>query len=195
MASKRGHLPGQRKKNVDERPARFFLLRSRRHTDGSRTSQLGPLDPLLQEHESEYQYLFKRVYDEAHRNDVATLEHHYGLPNVARRLIEAFLAFRFPEMSGDLGPRLDRVTFDNAKKTRILRLLNTYSHAGAIAEPEHDLSLLAETQPVLLDVLEMMKVVDRDHYEGLEKLVAPSDGLPSADHSVTRAEHAAPELA
>lgn len=169
------HLPGQRKKRVDERPARFFLLRSLRHADGSRTSQLGPLDPLLQQHESEYQYLFRRVYDEAHRNDVATLEQHYGLPNVARRLVEAFLAFRFPEMSGDLGPRFDRVTFDNAKKTRILRLLNTYSHAGAIAEPEHDLSLLAETQPVLLDVLDMMKVVDKDHYEGLERLIAQKD--------------------
>ncbi len=165
------HLEGQRKKSIEKRPGRFFLLRSRRHSDGSRTSELGPLDPLLQEHESEYQYLFRRVYDEAHRDNVVQLEHHYGLPNIARRLLEAFLAFRFPEMSGDLGPRLDRVTFESAKKTRILRLLNTYSHAGAIADPEHDLSLLAETQPVLLDVLELMKNVDKDHYEGLERLV------------------------
>jgi wobble nucleotide-excising tRNase len=96
------------------------------------------------------------------------------LPNVARRLLEAFLAFRFPEMSGDLQPRLDRVSFDNAKKTRILRLLNTYSHAGAISDPEHDLSLLAETQPVLREVLELMEAVDRDHYLGLIKMVAPS---------------------
>lgn len=170
------HLPKQNSPHIERRPGRFFLLRSRRHTDGSRTSELGRLDPLLQEHESEYQYLFKRVYDEAHRDDVVQLEHHYGLPNVARRLLEAFLAFRFPEMSGDLGPRLDRVTFDNAKKTRILRLLNTYSHAGAVSDPEHDLSLLSETQPVLLDVLELMKAVDEEHYAGLEKAVAPSVG-------------------
>ncbi len=49
---------------------------------------------------------------------------------------------------------------------------NTYSHAGAIADPEHDLSLLAETQPVLRDTLEMMMAVDREHYDGLLKLVA-----------------------
>jgi len=188
------HLPKQRSPQIERRLGRFFLLRSHRYSDGSRTSHLGPLDPLLQEHESEYQYLFKRVHDEAHRTDVATLEHHYGLPNVARRLIEAFLAFRFPDMSGDLGPRLDRVTFDNAKKTRILRLLNTYSHAGAISDPEHDLSLLAETQPVLLDVLELMKAVDSNHYEGLERLVAPSDGLRSAELSVNQAvEHTGSE--
>lgn len=164
----------RKKLKLDAQPARFFLLRSRPHADGSRTSELGYLDRLLEEHESEYQYLFKRVYQEANRNDVVELEHHYGLPNVARRLLEAFLAFRFPEMSGDLQPRLDRVPFDNAKKTRILRLLNTYSHAGAISEPEHDLSLLAETQPVLREVLELIEAVDRDHYHGLIKMVAPS---------------------
>lgn len=190
------HLPKQRSSQVERRLGRFFLLRSRRHIDGSRTSELGNLDPLLQEHESEYQYLFKRVYEEAHRDDVVQLEHHYGLPNVARRLIEAFLAFRFPEMSGDLGPRLDRVTFDNAKKTRILRLLNTFSHAGAISDPEHDLSLLAETQPVLLDLLELMKTVDKDHYEGLEKLVARAGGpSASAEQSGSDARHAVSEVA
>lgn len=168
------YLPGQRnKKRIEDRPARFFLLRTRRHGDGSRTSDLGDIDPLLADYESEYQYLFKRVYEEAHRKDVVQLEHHYGMPNIARRLIEAFLAFRFPEMSGDLGPRLERVDFDNAKKTRILRLLNTYSHARAITEPGHDLYLLAEIQPVLLDTLQMMVSVDRAHYEGMLKLVAP----------------------
>lgn len=168
------HLPGQRKRQIDDRPARFFLLRPRRHADGSRTSELGCLDPLLEEHESEYQYLFKRVYQEASRNDVVELEHHYGLPNVARRLLEAFLAFRFPEMSGKLYRRLERVSFDNAKKTRILRLLNTYSHAEAISDPGHDLSLLAETQPVLRDLLELMEAVDKEHYDGLIKAVTRS---------------------
>ncbi|MCO6465021.1 MAG: AAA family ATPase [Bradyrhizobiaceae bacterium] len=165
------HLPKQRKKKVEDRPARFFLLRTRHQPDGVRTSELGHLDPLLEKYESEYQYLFKRVYEEAHRNDVVQLEHRYGLPNIARRLIEAFLAFRFPEMSGDLYQRLERVNFDNAKKNRIYRLLNTYSHADAIANPNHDLSLLAETQPVLLDTLEMMMSVDREHYDGLLTLV------------------------
>jgi wobble nucleotide-excising tRNase len=105
---------------------------------------------------------------------VSELERHYGLPNVARRLLEAFLAFRFPEMSGDLYRRLDRVPFDNAKKTRILRLLNTYSHVDAIPDPGHDLSLLSETQPVLRDVLELMETADKDHYVGLVKAVTRS---------------------
>ena len=195
------HINKHRKKlKLEAHPARFFLLGSRRHTDGTRTSHLGPLDKLLEQHESEYQYLFKRVHDEAHRTDVVPLEHHYGVPNVARRLIEAFLAFRFPETSGDLGPRLDRVVdqygYDAAKKTRIQRLLNTYSHAEALLEPEHDLSLLSETQPVLVELLELMRLVDKDHYEGLEKLVTPANGLTSsAEESGDGANHAALEVA
>lgn len=66
----------------------------------------------------------------------------------------------------------DGVTF---AKTRILRLLNTYSHSGAIADPGHDLTLLADAQPVLVDVLAFMESVDKDHYEGLKKLVVDSE--------------------
>lgn len=194
------YLNKHRKKlKLEERPARFFLLRAGLHDDGTRTSHLGPIDKLLEEHESEYQYLFKRVHEEAHRTDVGSLEHHYGLPNVARRLLEAFLAFRFPEMTGDLGARLDRVVeqygYDAAKKTRILRLLHTYSHAEALLEPEHDLTLLSETQPVLVELLELMRTVDEAHYEGLEKLIASDGQSTSAEQSGTAAKQSALEVA
>lgn len=171
------HLPGQRKKKVDERPARFFLLRLCQHIDGLQTAHLGPLDRLLEQHESEYQYLFKQIFEAAHRTNVDSLEHYYGLPNIARRLLEAFLAFRFPEMSDDIRLKLDRIQFDTAKKTRILRLLHTYSHSEAIVEPEHDLSVLSETQPVLLDLLDLMKAEDEGHYLGLQKVVGDSDAV------------------
>lgn len=79
-------------------------------------------------------------------------------------------------------------TYNNYDKRRFkqsAQALNAQTAASAILsdeqkaplrsqkDPEHDLSLLAETQPVLLDVLELMKAVDKDHYEGLEKLVTP----------------------
>jgi wobble nucleotide-excising tRNase len=166
-------LENQRSPYPAKRPARFFQLRSRRHSDGARSSELGELDSLLRDHDSEYEYLFKRVLEEAHRTDLESLEQHYGLPSVARRLVEAFLAFRAPEMTGeDLSVRLDRVAdkhgYDEAKKTRLLRVLDRPTHASAIADPERDLSLLAEIQPALRDLLDLMQTVDRDHYEGLK---------------------------
>jgi wobble nucleotide-excising tRNase len=157
------HLPGQGKKDVALRPARFFMLAATAQ-DGARGARLAGLDPLLEQHESEYHYLFKRVHLEAGQVGVPALERHYEVPNVARRLLEAFLSFRFPNES-DLHAKLEQVEFDSARKTRILRFLHTYSHHDSVAHPAHDLSALSETTAVLKDVLVMMQHVDRGHFD------------------------------
>lgn len=174
------HLPNQGKKNPDLRPARFYMLLARVNA-GHRMATLAPIDPLLEQYESEYHYLFKRVHEEAHRGDGdGTLEQYYGLPNVARRFLEAFLAFRYPAVAGDLIKRMEKVDFDQNKKTRILRFLNTYSHSGSVADPEHDPSILAETKPVLCEVLELIERSDPEHFRGMVSLLttepAVSDG-------------------
>lgn len=164
----------------EKRPrARFFFLEAWKDPQAGRNSAIRPLDPLLREYESEYHYLFRRVYDEVQAIDrSSTLEHHYSLPNIARRLLEAFLAFRYPDSPNDLAKRLDRVEFDPGKKTRMLRLLHTYSHANVIGDPGHDPSALAETPSVLRDVLEMMRAADPSHYDALENLATRQEGSP-----------------
>jgi wobble nucleotide-excising tRNase len=148
------------------------LLSASRNAGGERTATLGPLDPLLEKYESEYHYLFRRVYDEAKRADgQSSFEHHYSMPNIARRLVESFLAFRYPDCPGSLQKRLERVEFSGGRKTRILSFLNTYSHTGGIGVVEHDPSLLAETKAVLGELLEMIQSVDPTHYAGMEQLV------------------------
>ena len=164
-------LPGQNKKDTNLHLARFYMLTSR-FLNGERCADVGPLDPLLHRFESEYQYLFKRIHLEAHALHVVSLEEHYSMPNVARRILESFLSFRLPSNSGELHQQLEQVNFDVAKKTRILRFLHTHSHYGQISEPEHDLSVLSETRAILRDVLDLMKVTDPGHFEGMELLVA-----------------------
>ncbi len=169
------HLPNQRKKDLNLRPARFFML----HTiceDSERTAVLSSIDKLLEEYESEYHYLFKLIHTEAHREDVnILLENYYGVPNQARRLCEAFLTFRYPDGPNDISRKMEKVPFDSGKKTRILRFLHTYSHAGSIAEPEHDPSVLSETKAVLCDLLDLIKECDPTHYDGMMRLVAPME--------------------
>lgn len=172
------HLPKQNSSKLERRPGRFFLLCAATDDQGNRSAAIRALDPLLEQYESEYHYLFRRVYDEAKNgNGVSSLEHHYAMPNIARRLVESFLSFRYPDCAGDLAKCFERVEFDGGKKTRILRLLHTYSHAGGIAEPEHDPSVLAETRPVLGEILEMIKAVDPTHYAGMEQLVNGKEAL------------------
>jgi wobble nucleotide-excising tRNase len=164
------HLKGQKKKDVSQRPARLYMLDCERSTD-QRCSRIRPLDPLLEEYESEYHYLFSRVYRAANADTTTDLEKNYILPNMARRLIEAFLAFRQPHIAGELWQKLKAVDFDEVKKVRILRFLHTYSHSDAIGEPEHDPSLLMEARPVLQDLMELMRTQDQAHYDSMVKLV------------------------
>jgi wobble nucleotide-excising tRNase len=165
------HLKGQQKKDIAQRPARFYALLAT-FSDGERSATLSIIDRLLEEFESEYHFLFKQVHDVANsKAPAAELAQFYGMPNIARRLIETFLAYRFPDCGGDLIKRFERADFDAAKKTRILRLLNTYSHSSGISDPEHDPSVLAETQEVMKTILELIQTLDDTHYRGMMKLM------------------------
>jgi wobble nucleotide-excising tRNase len=138
---------------------------------GARTAKLEVLDPFLHQYESEYHYLFKRVYEEAHKAIAPSLEAYYAIPNIARRLLEAFLAFRIPDKPGELFQKLECIDYDAAKKTRILRFLHTYSHFDQVAEPDHDPSVLSETPAILLEVLGLMRACDPAHFKSMEQLV------------------------
>ena len=156
-----------------KRNTSFYMLTSAAQAD-CRNSSIGPLDTLLRDYESEYHYLFKCVYEEASRpSGFVELSVNYGMPNIARRVLEAFLAFRVPGRANNLHKQLDQVQFDPAKKARILRFLDTHSHLQLIAEPEHDLSILAETQAVLQDVLRLIEEADGEHYRRMLSVVAP----------------------
>jgi wobble nucleotide-excising tRNase len=140
-------------------------------TDGERTSKITKLDRLLHEYDSEYNYLFSVVKEGAASGGENELKTYYHFPNIARRLLEGFLAFKKPNLSYSLQKALDSIDFNIAKKNRIIRFLHTNSHNDLISEPEHDHSILIETPAVLNNVLELIKDVDEDHYEEMVKCV------------------------
>ena len=167
------HLKGQRGKNVSNRPAQFFMLDAAAE-DNTRSSVILALDPLLARYDSEYQYLFARIHEAATGAASQDLEGHYALPNMARRMLEAFLAFRQPQISGELWRKMQAVPFNKAKKLRILRFLHTHSHSIAVGEPEHDLTALAEGPSVLEDLLEMIESLDGEHFSNMVQLLTSS---------------------
>lgn len=167
------HMRGQNRRDENQHPARFYMLDSVLES-GGKNSTIRRLDPLLEEYDSEYHYLFVRVYNASNEGSSSSLEQNYVLPNMARRMLEAFLAFRVPEIMGNLRKQLDRIQFDETKKLRIYRFLHTYSHSAAVGEPEHDLSVLNEGPSVLKDLMDMMKSEDRKHFLAMEGLVTRS---------------------
>lgn len=172
------HQKNQNKKDINQRPARFYML-DQVHGSNPRCTTLRALDPLLEKYESEYHYLFACVYRAANATRETGLEQNYGLPNVARRLLEMFLAFRRPQIAGELWQKLKDVAFDEAKKVRITRFVHTHSHGDAVGEPEHDLSLLGEARAVLADLLELIEAEDAQHFTAMVGLV--SDPVAEAD--------------
>lgn len=167
------HVKGQNRRDSTRRPARFFMLDCAHDHETGRCSTIQRLDPLLEQYESEYHFLFARVYRAAMDAASAGLEQNYVLPNMARRLLEAFLAFRQPQASVVLSQKVQAVPFDEAKKLRILRFLHTQSHSSAVGEAEHDLSVLAEGAAVMKDLLELIESQDNAHYSAMVRLVVP----------------------
>lgn len=152
-----------------EQPARFFMLHATSH-EGRRAAKLGPMDPFLTKFESEYHYLFKRVYEASMQELGQGMEQHYGLPNMARRLLESYLAYRVPGRSGDLRGKLSEIDGNEASKARVLRFLHTYSHGDVVAQPDHDPTILLETPAVLRDLLKLLRQDDQRHYDQMVEM-------------------------
>ena len=150
-----------------EPPGHFYMLRPTLKHD-HRTSALAPLDPLLQQYQSDYHFLFSRIYAAANPPN-GTLEDVYPLPNLTRRFLEAFLAFKLPGPQ-TLRDKLNDVDFDDARKARIVSFVHTYSHDDVIDAPQHDLSVLSEAPAVAQHVLDLVKQMDSTHYRRLERI-------------------------
>lgn len=151
-------------------PARFYMLRTSFEI-GERGATIEKLDPFLRDYESEYHYLFNRVLKACDLPRGAPLQTYYELPNLARRLLESFLGFKVPN-EGTLHARLEAVEFDGPKKTRLIRFLDTHSHAEQIAEGHDEASALAEAPEVLQDLLSLIEQCDGEHYERMKQAVS-----------------------
>ncbi len=172
-------MKGQKSRDISKHPARFYMLECTGGQDG-RCGCIQPLDPLLEKYDSEYHYIFSRLYRASLLNKNDHLEENYIYPNMARRLLETFLAFSMPHIEGGLADKMQMVKFDEAKKLRILRFVHTYSHSSEMSEMEHDPSLLAEAPSVLADVMDLMEKLDSVHYSAMVKLVSPADDIEGA---------------
>ncbi len=156
-----------------QRPARFYMVQCTSNA-GIRSASLTWVDRLLERYESEYHYLFACIYRIWSTPPVARLEDYYHVPNIARRLLEGFLAFKVPQVPRELYHALQHVEFDASKKTRILRFLHVQSHGNDLV-PSHDPSVLGECRAVIQDMLELMASMDGDHYSAMVQLVRASD--------------------
>lgn len=156
------HVPDSRNRS------RYYSMTSLMNAYG-KCATVTVMDRLLKDFASEYQYLFHLVKKGA-AAEGKELSEFYGLPNVGRRLLEHFIAFKFPGGHGkeNLIDRMKMLGMDAKTLALLNRFLNIHSHGDGIASPEHDLNLLAETPKVMQVIVEVMRIEDREHVERLE---------------------------
>ncbi len=160
-------------KYINKSARRFFML-TRSCCPAGNTVEIRCLSKFLEHNESEYHYLFKQVHDASMQAaSPDNLEIFYPLPNMARRLLEAFLAFRYPHVVSEtaLHTIVKNLECTDAQKAQIIRFLNVLSHFDRIPHVEQDLSMLGETPQVLREILALMKSEDPLHYDRMLQCV------------------------
>lgn len=160
------HLPG-RSKNCG-----YFMLQCDSGVNG-RSSRIADLDSLLVNYESDYHYLFKRVMQGSELPGQLPLEDYYQLPNIARRLLETFIAFKVPSTE-TLHAKLESLPGDPAAKARIYQFVQAFSHDDAIGDEGEGALALAEGPAVLRSLLQLVRESDLEHYTRMtEAIKAP----------------------
>lgn len=151
--------------------SRYYSLISLMN-DGGKSNAITVMDRLIKDFASEYQYLFCLVKKGA-TSQGKELSELYGLPNVGRRLLEHFIAFKFPGgiETEKLFDRMKKLELDSSTLAVLNRFLNIYSHGDDIASAGHDLNLLAETPKIMQAILKVMSTEDKEHVERLEAAI------------------------
>lgn len=157
------HLEKRQRRNVQ-----YYMLEVVPGKSG-RSSRLVRMDPAFQQFESEYHYLFSLVYKAA-QSPVEISQYSY-LPNVVRRLLEGFLAFKVPGKKS-LYHRLKELGCDWAIANGIQRFCDSQSHHTAMLDGEQDLDILSQCPKICQDVLRLIEQADPEHYERMVSLVS-----------------------
>ncbi|EGQ7838828.1 TPA: AAA family ATPase [Vibrio parahaemolyticus] len=156
------------------------IIKSRAYTiestcDGVRKSKIVSAGGTLTEYNSEYHYLFSKLYsfkDKANLN----LDEVYLCANLSRKLLESFLCFKLPKKRSNFRQLVDDGTrgYSDIKSEdveKVYRFINKYSHNQEIELEDNADNLLGESPAILNTILDMVKTIDEHHYNEMEAVV------------------------
>ncbi len=166
---------GRARPSGNREPSATFLYIDVAIPEGEerRYSTIGEMSRLLREYDSEYHFLFDHVLKFTANPD-AYYDHGYMMPNVLRRVLDVFLAFKCPGMGlseqvkklCDNFPGLDKV-----KLGALERLSQVESHSDNLDDLLSFSSMSVEEASAAAQALiEMIEHVDSNHLAGLRHL-------------------------
>lgn len=139
-----------------------------------RSSTIVEMSRLLREYDSEYHFLFSHILKFTEEPN-AYYDHGYMMPNVLRRVLDVFLAFKCPGNAGLTG-QIDKLCadypgLDRDRLAALERLAQVESHSDNLDDLLSFSSMtLEETRAAASALIEMMDHVDGKHLAGLKRL-------------------------
>ena len=167
---KRWHGNGQPYKKAD---FKSYMIECRLEGDPIiRFARITNLDPLLEKFDSEYHYLFSRLYNWNLLNNTAgTLEEMYPLANMARRVLETFLSFKVPHHSNSYEQMKHLNDIDETEKNRLVRFLDVMSHSDTPDRlNEFPPSSVEEMNNVVSSLINVIEKADKQHFKGMKSV-------------------------
>jgi wobble nucleotide-excising tRNase len=139
-------------------------------TEENRTSSINNANSTLLEFNSEYHYIFYKLHTLRSLTSL-DLEKAFLIANLSRKLLEAFLTFKFPKGRNDFNQLLEAGCTDAEIREKVYRFINKYSHNQQIEFHETPIdNLLGEGDNIIHDVLEIVKKLDKAHYDEMEEV-------------------------
>jgi len=152
----------------------LFMLKIYLNETKKRAARFYTLDPLLKKYDSDYQYLFSKLkeFQSKEKTEQEDLEQIYPYPNIARRVLETFLSFRYPTKGSNFRDKIDATKAEKRIKESIYRFTNIKSH-GTVSSMQSFDSVTFEPEAIskINEVLEMIRLEDPVHYGEMEKII------------------------
>jgi wobble nucleotide-excising tRNase len=165
----------QNRKSPKEPNAYFFIIES--SASIPRESKLANASPSLVDYNSEYHYLFAKVFN-FKENSKLDRDEAFLTANLSRKLLESFFSFKYPKSRADINQLLNDglggciITTPEIKE-KIYRFINKYSHSNVI-EINEDSSenLMGESYNVIGDIFRWIEEVDNIHYNEMVNTIS-----------------------
>lgn len=167
---------GRVREGGEREPTATFLFIDVAVPEGGdrRRSTIVRMSKLLREYDSEYHFLFSHLLRFLEQPD-AYDDHGYMIPNVLRRVLDVFLAFKCPGSSG-LSGQLDKLCADYPDLDRdglgaLERLAQVESHSDNLDDLLSFSTMTLEgTRRAAASLVAMMEHVDARHLAGVRRL-------------------------
>lgn len=138
----------------------FFTIEAT--VSSPRSAVLSNADSTLVDYNSEYHYLFAKLFSYKDNNKL-NRDEAFLTANLSRKLLESFFSFKYPKNRSDISQLLNRgvedcTVTDTEIKEKIYRFINRYSHSNVIEINEDSTeNLMGESYSVIGDILSGLK--------------------------------------